>query len=459
MNIFIALLVASIVAYCVVKRYKAQTILIVGGLAMMMIAYGLGYKTTPFVTKNATGLALFDMFEYINQLLIKDVAGLGLVIMIATGFAKYMDYIGASSRMVELAMKPLSMLNAPYLVLAASFLLCNSMALVIPSVSALAILMMVTIYPVLTRLGVSKVGAASVVGTGHILDIGPASPTTLFVAKTGNIAINKFFIEYQVPVYVVVCLVGSLTHYMWQKYRDKKEVLNHQGEAELDLSKATGEDLNPPGPTIYALLPIVPLVMLLGFSEYAYKGIKMNVNLAMMFSFSIAMLFELIRYRDVKKVAASIQVFLRGMGDQFVNTVSLITAGQTFAYGLTCIGFVGGIIAVIKGAKVGMSVITLVLCIFLFFISMLMGSGVAATFAFAPLVPDFAQALNGNPVVILQAMQNSASLGRLISPITAALIATAGIAGISVVDLVKRNIVPVVVCAIVNVIAIIMIFH
>ena len=74
-----------------------------------------------------------------------------------------------------------------------------------------------------------------------------------------------------------------------------------------------------------------------------------------------------------------------------------------------------------------------------------MGSGVAPMFAFAPLVPNFAADLGGNATTILLGMQNAASVGRLLSPISAVMIAVAGIANISSFELVKRTSVPVIV--------------
>jgi len=83
-----------------------------------------------------------------------------------------------------------------------------------------------------------------------------------------------------------------------------------------------------------------------------------------------------------------------------------------------------------------------------------MGSGVASMFAFAPLVPNLAKGLGANAVVMLLPLQNAASLGRLVSPISAVIIAVAGIANISPLDLVKRNSVPVLVTFLVSTIAI-----
>ena len=68
--------------------------------------------------------------------MVKEVAGLGLMIMAVTGFAKYMDHIGASASLVYMAMRPLQRLNAPYVVMSLSFLLCMFMALFIPSAAA-----------------------------------------------------------------------------------------------------------------------------------------------------------------------------------------------------------------------------------------------------------------------------------------------------------------------------------
>lgn len=97
-------------------------------------------------------------------------------------------------------------------------------------------------------------------------------------------------------------------------------------------------------------------------------------------------------------------------------------------------------------------------CIHGMYFGLVMGSGVASMVAFAPLVPNFAKELGGNAVTMLLGMQNAASVGRLLSPISAVMIAVAGVANISSFDLVKRTCVPVIVTFITSTICI-MIFH
>ncbi len=451
MNLLVCLLIVVLAGYLVIKKYKAQTVLLLGGLIMMGAAYLLGYATEFVPAKQSTGVIFFDAFEYINILTAKDAANLGLMIMTCTGFAKYMDHIGASTRLVKMAITPLSKLKAPYVVMSLTFLVNMFMSLVIPSASGLAMLMMVTIFPILVRLGVSPVGAAAAVATGHLLDIGPASATSLLVSKTAGMTVDVYFVDYQLPVYITCGIVAAITHYFWQQYLDKKE--GYVAGAQEDFKE---EELEV-GPMYYMFLPLLPLIFILGFSKYGIAGVKMNVNLAMFLSLFIAMNCELIRHRNFKKMASSIQTFFKGMGDQFTNTVTLIVAGETFAFGLTSLGVVEQFVKAIQGLAVNPELIGAGVSVLIMALSVVMGSGVAAMFAFAPLVPSFAKDLGANAVTMLLGMQNAASLGRLLSPISAVMIAVAGIANISSFDLVKRTSVPVIATFLTSVIAILII--
>ena len=454
MNLLLCAIVILGAGTLVIKKFKAQTVLLLGGLIMMLGAYFLGYTTEFVDAKKGTGMMFFDAFEWINNTTAKDAAGLGLMIMTCTGFAKYMDHIGASSRLVTTAIKPLQAMKAPYVVLSLTFLLNMFMSLVIPSASGLAMLMMVTIFPILVRLGVSPVGAAAAVATGHLLDIGPASATSLLVSKTVGLGVEEYFVGYQLKVYIICGIVTAIAHYIWQQYMDKK---SGHVPSEVVHTEPQEEEVAV-GPLAYLILPFLPLVFMLGFSKYGIAGIKMNVNLAMFLSLFIAMIFELIRLRDFRKVAASIQTFFKGMGDQFTNTVTLIVAGETFAFGLTSLGIVNEFVAFIKTFSIQADMVGVIVSVIILVLSIVMGSGVASMFAFSPLVPNFAKELGGNAITMLLGMQNAASVGRLLSPISAVMIAVAGVANISSFDLVKRTAVPVLITFITSTICI-LIFH
>lgn len=455
MNIIITSLIVIAVVIAIIKKVKTQTVLILAGLLLMLYSYLGGYHQHFVSAKESTGSNILDMFAYIRYTLAKDVAGLGLTIMAGAGFAKYMDHIGASTRMVEVTMQPLKKLKAPYVVAALGFATCMFMSLAIQSASALSTLTMVTVYPVVRRLGVSKLAAASVVASGHLLDIGPAAATSIVVAKTAEISISQLFVEHQLPVYVVCGIFATITHYFWQKYLDKKNVgLETNDYSEEEVIKKDSSNISEAGPMHYVFLPALPLFLILFFSEYGIKVVHIDVITAMLVSLTVAMLLELIRYRDIKKVAASIQVYFDGMGKMFAVTVTLVTAAKVFAYGITSTGVINLFIQSIKSADMGANLVTLIVSGMIVLLSVLTGSGVAVMYSFAPIVPSFAAGVGADTLTISHAMQNAASLGRLISPVAAVMIIVAGMGGVNPVELVKRNSMPILVGLMVSMIMI-----
>ena len=76
MNLLVCLLVIAITGALVIKKFKAQTVLLLGGLIMMFAAYLLGYTTSFVEAKKSTGVLFFDAFEYINITTAKDAANI-----------------------------------------------------------------------------------------------------------------------------------------------------------------------------------------------------------------------------------------------------------------------------------------------------------------------------------------------------------------------------------------------
>ena len=93
-----------------------------------------------------------------------------------------------------------------------------------------------------------------------------------------------------------------------EKYRDRVE----EPKA-IDACESIPEA--PIGPKPYMIFPLLPLCFILGFSQYGFPGVKMNVTLAMMLAFGIALLAELIRHRNLRTVLKSTTVFFEGMGE------------------------------------------------------------------------------------------------------------------------------------------------
>ena len=447
LGMLIALIVTLWAGYMIFKNYKAQTVLFLGGIILMGCALLLG--TGEIVkAKQSTGSAIFDIFEFMRLTFSSRAASLGLMIMTVGGFAKYMDSIGASRVLVFLAAKPLAKLKAPYVVMALTYVLGQFLALFITSASGLGLLLMVTLYPVLIGLGVSPLSAVAVIGTTQSLDIGPGSGNSVLSATNAGMDIATYFVKYQIPVGLCVVVTVAILHYLTQRYYDRKA-----GHEAVTTEVMTAEAMKDLPPKLYALLPCIPLVLILTFSKLAIKSIKMDVITAMFITTAIAMLCEYIRSRDGKQVFKSLQTFFDGMGVQFASVITLIVAGEAFANGLVATGAIKGLIGAAQGLGLGIYFMVIIMTLIIAVCAIVMGSGNAPFFAFAALVPKVAAAVGVPAVAMLLPMQFASSIARSVSPITAVIVAVSGAASVSPFETVKRTAIPMAGALIVDVIA------
>ena len=451
MNILICLIIIAITGIFLMKRYQPQPILIGMGILMMYIAYEGNWINAILDESQSTGVLVFDAMDIVRITTSENVVSLGLMIMTCAGYAKYMEHIGAGTRLAHTFIKPLYRLNRPYIVLALMFLLNMGLSICVPNPLSLALLMMVTIYPVLLRLGVSPIGAAAVIATGHLMDVGPGAVSTLLIAKTVNIPVPNYFVGYQLRLYFLVAVVTAVAHFLWQRYRDRLDGPMEVGDCE-SIPEA------PIGPKLYMIFPLLPLCFILGFSQYGLPGVKMNVTLAMMLAFGIALLAELVRHRNLRIVLKSTTVFFEGMGNQFSYAVTLIIGGQVFAQGLVSLGLIDSLVSVLQTLSLNSVGLTSVMGGGMLGLSMVTGSNVAPLFTLVPLVPDIVSNLGLDPITTMLGMQNGASLGLFLSPISPVMVGVAGVAHIKSVDLLKRTSVPVIVALITSCLGIWMLY-
>lgn len=446
MEIVITLIVVAWVIYMILKKFYPQAVLLIAGIVLLFFACVFGH--TPLLEgKQSSGAAFLDIFNTISVLLSSRVAGLGLMIMSIAGFAKYMEYIGASKSLFALVAAPIKYIKSPYILLVFSFFISQFLVLFIPSHAGLGLLLMVMLYPILIRAGVSKLSALGVIGCAQYMDVGPGSGNAILAANICQMEPSVYFVEHQLPIFVTTTLIVGITHFFVQKWWDKREGFSGQEE----LVDETGTDHERP-PLIYALLPIIPMILILGFSPLFHSKIKMDVVTAMFLSTFISMIFEYVRTKDFRAVLKSLQNLYDGMGKSFATVVSLIVAGEVFAAGLTKIGAVDFMTNGAQNLGLGIQTLIILFCLVIAGCAFLMGSGNAAFFSFAALAPKIAAGLHIDVISLVLPMQIMTSFGRVVSPITAAIVAIAGVAGVSPVQVVKRTAIPMAVAAVINIV-------
>lgn len=444
-GLIIAALVTALVVYLLARGYKPQPVLLLGGLLLLLLTASLDLNSL-LPENKTTHFKYFDIFQIFTDIMSSRLAGLGLTLMAIAGFSRYMEHVGASRALFTIFEKPLKTIKSPYLLLVISFLVTQILVIFIPSHAGLGMLLMVTMYPILIRSGISPLSALAVIGCCQFIDHGPGSGNVIMAAKTAEIEPAVYFVQHQLPVTIPIIIAVAITHFFIQRWWDKREGFV------FDLSKidAVKEDGGNKVPLSYALLPVIPLILIIGFSPLLHPYIKLEVTTAMIISTVIALIFEYVRLRDAKAVMDSFMLFFEGMGKQFVLVVSLIVSGEFFANGLLKSGAVDTLISAAQDAGFGIGAMIIVMSAILALAAFLMGSGNAAFFSFAALTPKIAAFLKVDVVTLILPMQIMTSFGRTVSPITAAIVAIAGIAGVSPFQIVKRTAIPMAVAAIVN---------
>lgn len=435
-GVLLAVLVTVWIACLVWRDYKPQSVIFAGGMILLACSALMGQ---PIIGgKQSLGTVWFDFFKVIEDLMSARIAGLGLMIMSVAGFVRYMEHIGASKAFVRLGVKPLKLVPSLYLVLALAYLIGQTMKMAIISAAGLGLLLMATMYPILIGLGASRAGAAAVIVSCSCLDLGPASATSTFVAKTAGIDVAVYAVHYQLVAAIPVVITVAVLHYFVQQWFDRKE--GHQVVRSQSLEDAAAIEDAPP--RVYAFLPVLPLVLLFAFNPVFHAKVRISLISAMLLGLFVSMLMEYVCYRDYKKVARSIQSFFDGMGASFATVVSLIVAAETFAAGLTRIGAIDTIIRATQTFGFGDHAMIVVMQAVIAVAAFITGSGDASMFSFGALVPTMAKQLSIDPVHMLLPMQFTGGIARSASPVSAVCVAVAGLAMVSPVEVIRRSAIP-----------------
>ncbi|EAJ7708822.1 TPA: C4-dicarboxylate transporter DcuC [Campylobacter jejuni] len=465
LGIVFSLFSVFLLVFMLYKKINAHMALLLSGLLLLSLAAIFGLSPH-IVTKDSLNLGFFDIFQVFNQTMSSTLAELGLTLMTIAGFSAYMDHVGASYALFKVFEKPLKAVKSPYVLLIVAYFIVQFLVLFIPSHAGLALLLMVTMYPILVRSGVSKLSALSVIAICQYIDHGPGSGNVIMASEKAEVDPAIYFVHYQLPTTLPIIIAVSIAIYLCNKFFDKKDnfVFNAQ-EIEKELNENEGKEKELKKP------PIIPLVLILGFSSVldsilvlmgvssaqevkaaASTAIKMNVPVAMVISTFVAIIFEMIRYKSIVETLNSMMIFFKGMGHLFVITVSLIVCGQVFASGLLSVGFVDTLIEFCKNAGFGVLAIIIAVSILLAVCAFLMGSGNAAFFSFAPLIPNIAKHFGVETITMIAPIQIMTGFGRCVSPIAPAILAISAIAKVSPFAVIKRTAIPMLVAAIVNII-------
>lgn len=432
MDLIIGLIAIVLVAYYIVKGYSATGVLMFGGLVLLLISVLMGHSILPEGVKS-TSSTYFDILEYVKYLLGNRGGGLGLMIMVLCGFSVYMTHLGANDVVVKLVSKPLKNIRSPYILMVFAYFLACLMSFAVSSATGLGVLLMATLFPVMVNVGISRGAAAAICASPISIILSPTSGDVVLSAEISKIPLGEFAFSTALPVSIFAILGIAVAHFFWQRYLDKKEG--------VQVERVNADEIKTTAPNYYAILPLLPIIGVLIF-DGKWGLPNLHIVTVMVLCFIITAVVDFLRSFNAKQTFDNLVVAYRGMADAFAGVVMLLVAAGVFAQSLSTIGFITNLIDSAQSFGGSAFFMMLVLAVITILATMATGSGNAAFYAFAELIPKLATQMGVNPAFLTIPMLQASNLGRGLSPVSGVVVAVSGMGKISPFEIVKRMSVP-----------------
>ena len=432
MDLIIGLIAIVLVAYYIVKGYSATGVLMFGGLVLLFISVLMGHSILPEGVKS-TSSTYFDILEYVKYLLGNRGGGLGLMIMVLCGFSVYMTHLGANDVVVKLVSKPLKNIRSPYILMVFAYFLACLMSFAVSSATGLGVLLMATLFPVMVNVGISRGAAAAICASPISIILSPTSGDVVLSAEISKIPLGEFAFGTALPVSIFAILGIAVAHFFWQRYLDKKEG--------VQVERINADEIKTTAPNYYAILPLLPIIGVLIF-DGKWGLPNLHIVTVMVLCFIITAAVDFLRSFNAKQTFDNLIVAYRGMADAFAGVVMLLVAAGVFAQSLSTIGFITNLIDSAQTFGGSAFFMMLVLAVITILATMATGSGNAAFYAFAELIPKLATQMGVNPAFLTIPMLQASNLGRGLSPVSGVVVAVSGMGNISPFEIVKRMSVP-----------------
>ncbi|MGF1696472.1 anaerobic C4-dicarboxylate transporter DcuC [Vibrio lamellibrachiae] len=435
LELFIGIAITVAVGYFIVKGYKPAGVLLTAGLLLLITTGIIGHTVLPDSIAS-TGNMFTDSLEYVKYMLQYRGGGLGMQIMLLCGFASYMTHIGANNVVVKQFSKPLSVIKSPYVLLVAAYIVACLMSLAVSSATGLGVLLMATLFPMMTAMGISRPAAVAVCASPAAIILSPTSGDVVIAAEKSGLPLHVFAVETVLPVSICAIIVMAGAAYFWNKYLDKKESTPME---RIDIS-----EIEVNAPAYYAILPFLPIIGVFLFNGETIPGLYLDIYTIVVLSIFVGAMTDFITKRfNGQKTLEDLESCYQGMADAFKGVVMLLVAAGVFAQGLMSIGAIDNLLHLAEAAGAGGIALMFILTGLTVAAAIATGSGNAPFYAFVELAPSLAAKMGLNPAFLIIPMLQASNLGRTISPVSGVIVATSGMGNISPFEVVKRTSVPV----------------
>ena len=401
MLLIIGAIVVLGVIYLLLKRHESRMVLIAAGILMCII----GGKP----------MAALDAFA-------KSMTNAGLITSVCScmGFAWCMKYTGCDKHLVVAIGKVLKKMG--FLLIPGATLATFVVNIAIPSAAGCSAAVGVIFIPILMAAGVHPAMAAAAVKSGTYGSmLNPGLVHNGVIAKLAGVQITDVIGNHMMATVAGVLVAAAVLTVVAIVMKENKGYVP-EGNVVDDESFS----VNP----LYAIMPLIPVIILLLGSTKVVPILKMGVPHAMI----IGAILALAATR--KSPVELTKSFFNGMGDAYANIIGIIISVGVFVAGLKALGLIKALIAWMLNST---SIVKIAATFGPFLLALISGSGDAATVAFNEAVTPHAAEFGISTMNMGSIAALGGTLGRTISPIAGATIICAGIAGVDPMEVCKRN--------------------
>ena len=401
MFLIIGALIVVGVIYLLLKRHESRMVLIAAGILMCIIA--------------GKPMAALDAFA-------KSMTNAGLITSVCScmGFAWCMKYTGCDKHLVVAIGKVLKKMG--FLLIPGATLATFVVNIAIPSAAGCSAAVGVIFIPILMAAGVHPAMAAAAVKSGTYGSmLNPGLVHNGVIAKLAGVQITDVIGNHMMATVAGVLVAAAVLTVVAIVLKENKGYVP-EGSVIDDESFS----VNP----LYAIMPLIPVIILLLGSTKVVPVLNMGVPHAMI----IGAILALAATR--KSPVELTKSFFNGMGDAYANIIGIIISVGVFVAGLKALGLIKALIAWMLNST---GIVKIAATFGPFLLALISGSGDAATVAFNEAVTPHAVEFGISTMNMGSIAALGGTLGRTISPIAGATIICAGIAGVDPMEVCKRN--------------------
>lgn len=410
--VWIGAIIVVLTFAAIIKKYETRMVLFTAGLVMCIIGGDMNAAITSFTKTMVHG-------------------SLVPVICTVMGFSFVMKLTECDKHLVTALSGVLT--KAKMILIPMAVLLTWWINIAIPSAAGCSAAVGSILIPTLIGAGVhpAMAGSAVLAGTWGSA-ISPGTSHNPFVAKLAGVDVMTVIMNEAtaaiIASFVVIIALTAISII-------KKEGPNEQRRLALEKS-ATETKQNEPAFSVNplkALVPLVPLIMLVLGSKQIGMLPPVGVPLAMLTGTVLALVVTMSNPQEVSKK------FFDGMGSAYGSVIGLIIAAAVFTQGMQLVGLTGSLIDIMKGSE---SIAKIAGAFGPFIIAILCGSGDAAALAFNGAITPHAANFGMTIMDLGSLAQMAGAIGRSMSPVAGAAIICAQLANVSPIELTKRNAIP-----------------